>query len=118
MALFTIFNFADLAGKSLPMWQALVFTHHQSIMWCAVARVLFIPAFWVAARHSLGPVVIVILALSLGLSNGYCTALAMMAGPNGLEVNRLHPLQNAEQHALQSCMSAMVEHIVTLISCS
>ena len=86
IALFTLFNFADLGGKSLPMWRRLVFHDHRGILRAALLRLIFIPAFLVAAWLSSGPVIIGLLTLILGLSNGYCTALAMMNAPIGLEV--------------------------------
>ena len=82
--LFTLFNFADLAGKSLPMWGALVTSDHGVILQLAVARLVFVPAFALATWLNAGPWLVCVLAALLGMSNGYVTALAMMAAPVGL----------------------------------
>ncbi|KAK9797775.1 hypothetical protein WJX73_000594 [Symbiochloris irregularis] len=85
IALITLFNFADLGGKSLPAHPSLILTSHNIILAASCARTLVIPLFYIAAQQSLGPIVIGSLTLVLGLSNGYCTAVAMMAAPIGLK---------------------------------
>ena len=82
--LFALFNWADLVGKSLPMWGALVVSEHASILQLAFARTAFVPAFWLASWLGAGPWLVCLLAVLLGVSNGWVTALAMMAGPVGL----------------------------------
>ena len=97
--LFTLFNFADLAGKSIPMWGQHT-SSHRTILQLALARILFVPAFAVAARLGVGPWWVCTLSVLLGVSNGYATALAMVAAPVGLQVASC-PL--APDHLLWDC---------------
>ena len=65
--LFALFNLADLAGKSLPMWGgALVTTRHDTILQLAVARLGFVPAFAAASALGAGPWLVSILSVLLG----------------------------------------------------
>ena len=59
---------------------------HTTILQLALARILFVPAFALAAHLGVGPWWICILSVLLGVSNGYATALAMVAAPVGFQV--------------------------------
>ena len=107
IALFTLFNFADLGGKSLPMWRTLVFHDHRGILYAAIARVIFVPAFFVA-RHHLGPAGIGFLTFTFGVTNGYLTALAMMAAPIALEVRPCESAFACAQAGLRACAAGPV----------
>ena len=90
--LFTLFNLADLGGKSLPMWGRLSISSHVAILQLSLARILFIPAFALAAHLAAGPWGISVLSVLLGVTNGYATAVAMVAAPVGLQVILLDSL--------------------------
>ena len=96
--LFTLFNFADLGGKSLPMWGRLTTSNHSFILQISLVRILFVPAFALAAHLAVGPLWVCVLSVLLGLSNGYATALAMVAAPVGLQV----PPLSAAHESVQS----------------
>ncbi|GAB4815688.1 hypothetical protein N2152v2_002734 [Parachlorella kessleri] len=81
VALITLFNFTDWAGKSLPGWAPLRLRDDVVILRSTTARALFVPAFLWAAASGAGPAVIGLLTLLLGLSNGYLTCCAMTTAP-------------------------------------
>jgi equilibrative nucleoside transporter 1/2/3 len=80
-----IFNLFDCAGKWLPILPKLQLNNASAIATLAACRVIFIPAFHVAAIKGVGGVITGFLAASLGLSNGYLTASAMILGPKIVE---------------------------------
>lgn len=89
--LITAFNIADAAGKILPVQAQFAMQNRSLILNLCLARLLFLPAFYVAASQGYGPTVMALLTLALGLTNGYLTAVAMMVAPQGLEVRFLPP---------------------------
>lgn len=89
--LITAFNIADAAGKILPVQAQFAMQNRRLILSLCLARLLFLPAFYVAASQGFGPFVMALLTLALGLTNGYLTAVAMMVAPQGLEVRVLRP---------------------------
>ncbi len=84
--LITAFNIADAVGKILPVQAQFATQNRSLILNLCLARLLFIPAFYVAASQGFGGSVISLLTLALGLSNGYLTAVSMMLAPQGLQV--------------------------------
>jgi len=80
-----IFNLADCAGKWLPILPKVQLHNASAIATLAASRVVFIPAFHLAAVKGAGGLVIGFLAALLGLSNGYLTASAMILGPKIVE---------------------------------
>ncbi|DBA79274.1 TPA: hypothetical protein ACH3X2_007822 [Trebouxia sp. C0005] len=87
--LITAFNVADAAGKILPVQAQFAMQNRGLILNLCLARLLFLPAFYVAASQGFGPTVMALLTLALSLTNGYLTAVAMMVAPQGLEVEAL-----------------------------
>ena len=67
------------------MWGALVTSQQSTILQLAVARAVFVPAFALAGWLGSGPWLESLLSVLLGVSNGWITALAMMAAPVGLQ---------------------------------
>jgi equilibrative nucleoside transporter 1/2/3 len=84
--LIALFNFADLAGKEMPAWRLLPEPSERAMLLGSVLRVVFVPAFYFAAGWGAGPLVIGALTVALGVSNGYLTAVTMMACPRGYQV--------------------------------
>ena len=84
--LITAFNIADAIGKILPVQAQFAMQNRSLILNLCLARLLFLPAFYVAASQGFGPTVMSLLTLGLGLSNGYLTAVSMMVAPQGLQV--------------------------------
>jgi equilibrative nucleoside transporter 1/2/3 len=81
VGLLAAFNAADLVGKWLPAAPALRLHSGGAMAAAAGARLLFVPAFHLAATRGGGPAVVGPLTLLLGVTNGYLTASAMMAAP-------------------------------------
>lgn len=98
--LITAFNIADVIGKTLPVQAQFAMQNRNWILNLCLARILFLPAFYLAASQGFGPGVMGTLTLALGVSNGYLTAVSMMVAPAGLQVvtGRL-PL-----HGFKSCI--------------
>ncbi|DBB06968.1 TPA: hypothetical protein ACH3X3_009618 [Trebouxia sp. C0006] len=92
--LITAFNIADAAGKILPVQAQFAMQNRRLILSLCLARLLFLPAFYVAASQGFGPFVMALLTLALGLTNGYLTAVAMMVAPQGLEGQQAHMAGN------------------------
>ena len=90
--LITAFNIADAAGKIMPVQAQFAMQNRHLILNLCLARLLFLPAFYVAASQGFGPSVMSLLTLALGLSNGYLTAVAMMVAPQGLQVRPASPM--------------------------
>ena len=84
--LITAFNIADVIGKTLPVQAQFALQNSKWILNLCLARILFLPAFYLAASQGFGPSVMSILTLALGLTNGYLTAVSMMIAPVGLQV--------------------------------
>lgn len=84
--LITAFNIADVIGKTLPVQARFAMRNKNWILNLCLARILFLPAFYVAASQGFGPSVMSVLTLALGVSNGYLTAVSMMVAPAGLQV--------------------------------
>ena len=84
--LITAFNIADVIGKTLPVQAQFAIQNRNWILNLCLARILFLPAFYVAASQGFGPGVMAVLTLALGVSNGYLTAVSMMIAPAGLQV--------------------------------
>ena len=85
--LITAFNVADVIGKTLPVQEQFAMQNKVWILNLCLARILFLPAFYLAASQGFGPSVMSLLTLALGLSNGYLTAVSMMVAPVGLQVS-------------------------------
>ena len=83
--LITLFNVADLVGKTLPAAPTLLTASPMAILWQAAARSVFVPVFYVAALLRSGAAVFAFLTLALGTSNGYVTSCAFMAASRGLQ---------------------------------
>ena len=84
--LISSFNVADLIGKCAPPLGP--FARNQcssTLLTCSGARLAFVPLFFMTARVGAGPIVMALLTLALGVSNGYLTAIAMMRAPAGLQ---------------------------------
>eukprot|EP00803_Ostreobium_quekettii_P008143 evm.model.scf_818.8 EVM.evm.TU.scf_818.8 scf_818:48538-54200(+) len=84
--LVTAFNFADLAGKTLPAFTPVIRARRKFVAWSG-ARVVFLPLFYAAVMifpdgH---PGVMTLLVVVLGLSNGFVTTNAFMEAPRGLQ---------------------------------
>jgi equilibrative nucleoside transporter 1/2/3 len=92
IALITAFNAADLAGKNLPLAQAV--RAHGTMLRLAAARFAFLPAFVAAALLRAPPAVMGLLTLLLGTSNGYLTAAAMTTAPAGLPAHCAEAVEN------------------------
>lgn len=84
--LITAFNIADVVGKTLPVQAHFAMQNRSCILNLCLARILFLPAFYVAASQGFGAGVMSALTLALGVSNGYLTAVSMMIAPAGLQV--------------------------------
>lgn len=80
-----IFNLFDCAGKWIPILPKFQLHNASAIATLAACRIVFIPAFHLAATKGWGGLVIGVLAALLGLSNGYLTASAMILGPKLVE---------------------------------
>ena len=80
-----VFNLGDCAGKFMPVLPRFQLTITRAkgswLLGWAVCRAVFIPAFYFAATRGAGGVVIGVLTVLLGLSNGYLTSTTMMEGP-------------------------------------
>ena len=83
VGLITLFNLADCAGKAMPGLPQLLVTAPNTLLTCTLVRVLFVPAFHLAAIDG-GPVAVGCLTVLLGVSNGWLTACCMMAAPEGM----------------------------------
>ncbi|PSC75565.1 Equilibrative nucleoside transporter 4 [Micractinium conductrix] len=81
VAMLAAFNVADCAGKIAPGLPVLRLRSPRAILCTVAARVLFIPAFYLAATLGGGPAVIGPLTVLLGLSNGYLTSCSMIEAP-------------------------------------
>lgn len=88
--LITAFNIADVIGKTLPVQAQLAMQNRNWILNLCLARILFLPAFYVAVQ-GFGPGVMSVLTLALGVTNGYLTAVSMMIAPAGLQVTGCLP---------------------------
>ncbi len=109
--LITAFNIADAAGKILPVQAQFAMQNRSLILNLCLARLLFLPAFYVAASQGFGPTVMGLLTLALGLTNGYLTAVSMMVAPQGLEVRfnsttSCHVVECAMTH--RGCLAAFL----------
>ncbi|KAI8463892.1 MAG: nucleoside transporter-domain-containing protein [Monoraphidium minutum] len=80
--LFTVFNVGDMTGKLLPHFS--LAPSQNTCLIASVSRVVFIPAFYCAARFGAPAAVMALLTLLLGLSNGFLTALIFARNPVGL----------------------------------
>lgn len=85
--LITAFNIADVIGKTLPVQARFAMQNKNWMLNLCLARILFLPAFYVAASQGFGPSVMSVLTLALGVTNGYLTAVSMMVAPAGLQVS-------------------------------
>lgn len=79
--LIATFNVGDWVGKSLPGWATFRLSKKSAILPLSLLRLLFVPAFRLAAMRHEGPAVVFALTLSLGLTNGYLLGCSMMRGP-------------------------------------
>ncbi len=119
--LITAFNIADAAGKILPVQAQFAMQNRSLILNLCLARLLFLPAFYVAASQGFGPSVMALLTLALGLSNGYLTAVAMMLAPQGLQVTFLSPPAMLCKMGHVSCHVSLLTHrgcITAFLVCS
>ena len=98
--LITAFNIADVVGKTLPVQAQFAMQNRNWILNLCLARILFLPAFYVAASQGYGPGVMGALTLALGVSNGYLTAVSMMIAPAGLQV----VISCLSLHGVKSCI--------------
>ncbi|KIZ05098.1 nucleoside transporter, putative [Monoraphidium neglectum] len=95
LILMTLFNFSDLAGKNAPL-PKLTQRGHRTLLGWSTARALFLPLFLLAMRLGAPAAVIGALTVTLGVSNGYLTALVMTsahdAAPNVAAADMLENL--------------------------
>ncbi|KIY97259.1 Equilibrative nucleoside transporter 4 [Monoraphidium neglectum] len=80
--LFLVFNVGDMVGKLLPHFR--LAPGQTACLLLSLSRIVFIPAFYCAARFGAPAAVMAILTLLLGLSNGFLTALFFKLSPIGL----------------------------------
>ncbi|KAL3138213.1 hypothetical protein ABBQ38_005434 [Trebouxia sp. C0009 RCD-2024] len=92
--LITAFNIADVIGKTLPVQARFAMQNKNWILNLCLARILFLPAFYLAASQGFGPSVMSVLTLALGVTNGYLTAVSMMVAPAGLQGQHAHMAGN------------------------
>ncbi|KAF8069407.1 ETN8 [Scenedesmus sp. PABB004] len=86
--LITAFNVADLAGKNVPLFGLPLRAAARPgvLLAAAAARAAFVPAFLFAGRNASSAVgIMTALTVCLGLSNGFMTALLMVAAPASVE---------------------------------
>ncbi|EFN52799.1 hypothetical protein CHLNCDRAFT_138452 [Chlorella variabilis] len=70
--------------RTIALEAALLGGSRTALLWVAIARAGFVPAFRLAAERQVGPPIVGGLTAALGATNGWVTACAMMAAPNGL----------------------------------
>mmetsp|Transcript_22542 Transcript_22542/g.62538 ORF Transcript_22542/g.62538 Transcript_22542/m.62538 type:complete len:327 (-) Transcript_22542:354-1334(-) len=93
--LITAYNLGDLLGKLGPL---LLTVPTAALLPLSAARLAFIPSFYFTSAWMAPPVVIGLLTLALGGTNGHLTACAMMSAPRGL------PQPKAEQAGMLSAL--------------
>ncbi|KDD75636.1 hypothetical protein H632_c579p1 [Helicosporidium sp. ATCC 50920] len=108
--LVAVYNLGDFAGKASPTWPALRHGSQRLLAAEALARVLFLPAFYAASRAGAVPWMFA-LALALGLSNGHVTACSFVLAP------QLNPRAHAELSANIVVLS-LVAGLVLGAACS
>lgn len=92
LMLLATFDLADMAGKMAPGWLPGLTTWMTPgrLVGLSTTRLLFIPAFLMTTKYGPqalyenGEVPCVVLTIALGLTNGYYSSVAMMAGPKAV----------------------------------
>jgi len=83
--LITVFNVADLAGKTLPRWYT---NSREKFLWISViARLIFVPLFIFCLKPRIlsNDVISILLVIIFGASSGYLASVAMSLGPQQVQ---------------------------------
>ncbi|KVI06040.1 Equilibrative nucleoside transporter [Cynara cardunculus var. scolymus] len=89
--LITIYNAGDFSGKCVTA--VYVVKRKRWVIWGCMMRVLFYLLFFgcvFGPKWFRNEVVVVVLTLLLGVSNGYLTSVLMIVGPKSVEVEESH----------------------------
>lgn len=81
-----MFNAGDFVGRYMPLLKPFSLVPRKGLFLLCVARVLFIPCFYFAAKFADAGWMI-LLGITLGWTNGYLTVLGMMLAPRGYSVS-------------------------------
>lgn len=90
LVLVAVYNAGDFGGRYLPLWRLFYLESRKVMFLLCVARVLFIPCFYFAAKYADAGWMI-FLCLMLGTTSGYLSVLGFMRAPRGYS----SPEQNA-----------------------
>ncbi|KAG0614918.1 hypothetical protein M758_5G000700 [Ceratodon purpureus] len=90
LLLVALFNAGDFVGRYMPLWKPFFLESRKGLFVFCLARGLFIPCFYFAAKYADAGWMI-FLCLMLGLTNGWLSVLGFMLPPRGYS----GPEQNA-----------------------
>lgn len=90
LVLVALFNVGDFLGRYMPLWKPFFLESRRGLFALCLARVLFVPCFFFAAKYADAGWMI-FLCLMLGLTNGWPSVLGFMLPPRGYS----GPEQNA-----------------------
>jgi len=86
--LVAVYNAGDFGGRYLPLWKPFYLQSRKGIFLLCLARGLFIPCFYFAAKYADAGWMI-FLCIMLGSTNGWLSVLGFMLAPRGYSVRFL-----------------------------
>lgn len=85
LVLVAVFNAGDFGGRYLPLWKPFYLESRKGILLLCLARGLFVPCFYFAAKYADAGWMI-FLCFMLGSTNGWLSVLGFMRAPLGYSV--------------------------------
>jgi len=84
----TGFNVFDLVGRTIPKWEGLIFFNKKTLWIPVILRFAFFPLFILSLHPKIftNDMWMYFFMAAFALTNGYCGTLAMMFGPEDVEV--------------------------------
>jgi len=84
----TGFNVFDLVGRTIPKWESLIFFNKKTLWIPIILRFAFFPLFILSLHPKIftNDMWMYFFMAAFALTNGYCATLAMMFGPEDVEV--------------------------------
>ncbi|KAG0483902.1 hypothetical protein HPP92_011986 [Vanilla planifolia] len=93
LVLLSMYNVTDLIGRCSPLINCVKIESRKVLMLACISRFLFIPAFYLAAKHGEQGWMIMLISL-VGLTNGHLTVCILTAAPKGYRGPEANALGN------------------------